>query len=45
MISIPWGVGATLWNGYGFQGQNYVAMLQRSKMGASFQYRNLILDI
>ena len=29
---VLWGVGATLWNGYGFQGQNNVTIFQRSKM-------------
>ena len=32
MVSILWGVGAILGNGYGIQGKNYVAMFQRSEM-------------
>ena len=38
-------VGAILGNGYGIQGQNYVAFLQESGMPAGFLSRNLILGI
>ena len=42
---VPWGVGTILGNGYGIQGQNYVALLQGSEMSAGFHYRILTLDI
>ena len=45
MILVLWGVGAILGNGYGIQGQNYVAMFQRSEMSAGFHYGNLMLVI
>ena len=45
MILVLWGVGASLGNGYGIQGQNYVAMFQRSEMSAGFHYGNLMLVI
>ena len=45
MVLVPWGVGAILGNGYGIQGQNYVALLQESKITARSHYRNFILDI
>ena len=38
-------VGAILGNGYGIQGQNYVAFLQESGMPGGFLFRNLILGI
>ena len=38
-------VGAILGNGCRIQGQNYVALLQRSEMKAGFHYRNWILCI
>ena len=34
-----------LWNGYGIQGQNYIALLQGSGMPEGFLYINLILGI
>ena len=34
-----------LGNGYGIQGQDYVALLLGSEMSAEFQHRNLILGI
>ena len=36
---------AILWSGYGIQRQNYVALLQGSKISAGFYSRNLTLDI
>ena len=39
------GVGVILGNGCGIQGQNYVTLLQGSKMTAGFHYRNWILCI
>ena len=45
MILVLWGIGAILENGYGSQGQNYVALLQGSKMSAGFYCKNLILGI
>ena len=39
------GSAALLGNGWGIQGQNYVAWLQGSKIPAGFRYRNLILGI
>ena len=41
----PWGFGAILGNRYGIQGENYVALLQGSKITEGFHYRNWILDI
>ena len=32
-------------NGYGIQGQNYVALLQGKEMPSGFHFRNLILGI
>ena len=32
MVLVLWGVGAILGNAHGIQGQNYVAMFQRSEM-------------
>ena len=40
-----WGVDAILWNRFGTQGQNYVALLQGSETQAGFRYRDLILVI
>ena len=37
------GVGVILGNGCGFQGQNYVKLLQRSEITAGCYYRNWIL--
>ena len=45
MVLVVWEIGAILGNGYGFQGQNYVALLQGSEMTAGFHYRNWILGI
>ena len=45
MALVLWGVGAILWNGYGVQGQNYVALLLGSEMTGGFYYRNWILRI
>ena len=40
-----WGVDAFLWNGCGIEGQNYVVLLQGSKMYTGFRYQDLILVI
>ena len=45
MVLVQWEVGASLGNGYGIQGQNYVALLRESEMTVGFHYRNLILGI
>ena len=45
MILLLWEDPAIPWSGYGIQRQNYVALLQGSKMSAGFYSRNLILDI
>ena len=45
MVLVLWEVDAILGNGYGIQGQNYVALLQRSEMPPGFHPRNLILGI
>ena len=45
MVLVLWAVKAILGNGYGIQGQNYVALLQGSEMTAGFHFRNLILGI
>ena len=45
MVLVPWGVGNVQGNGYGIQGQNYVALLQGSEITSGFHYRNWILDI
>ena len=45
MVLVLWAVNAILGNGYGIQGQNYVALLQGSEMTAGFHFRNLILGI
>ena len=45
MVLVVWEIGAILGNGYGIQGQNYVALLQGSEMTAGFHYRNWILGI
>ena len=39
------GVGAILGNGYGIQGQNYVALLQGSERAAGFHRRSWILCV
>ena len=36
-------LGAILANGYGTQGQKYVALLRRSEISAGFYYNNFIL--
>ena len=38
MALVLWAVGAILGNGYGIQGQNYVALLLGSEMSAGFHY-------
>ena len=45
MVLVLWDVDAIPGNGYGIQGQNYVALLQRSGIPAGFHSRNLILGI
>ena len=45
MVLLLWGVGAILGNGYGIEGQNYVALLQGSEMSAGFHYRSFVLGI
>ena len=45
MILVLWGVVAILGSGYEIQGQNYVAMFQRSEMSSGFHYGNLMLVI
>ena len=45
MVLVLCVVAAILRNGYGIQGQNYAALLQRSKIPAGFHYRNLMLGI
>ena len=45
MVLVLWEVGAILGNGYGIQGQNYVTLLQGSRMPTGFHSRNLILGI
>ena len=44
-VLVLWEVAAILGNGYGIEGQNYVALLQGSEMPAGFQHRNLVLSI
>ena len=46
-VLLLWRVGATLENGYGIQGQNYVALTltQGSEMTARFHYKGLMLGI
>ena len=41
-FSPPPEVAANLGNGYGIQGQNYIAWLQASKMLVEFYYRKLV---
>ena len=41
MVLVLWEVAAILGNGFGIQGQNYVAWLQVSKMPVGFRYKNL----
>ena len=36
MVLVLWDAGAILGNGYGIQGQNYVALLQGSRMPVGF---------
>ena len=43
IVLVLLGVGATLRNQYGIQGQNYVALFTRKEMSAGFHYGNLIL--
>ena len=38
MVLVLWGVGAILGKGYGFQRQNYVALLRGNKMQSGFHY-------
>ena len=45
MISVLWENAAVFGNGYGIQGQSYVALLQGNGMSAGFHYRNLILGM
>ena len=45
MVLVLWGVGAILENGYGIQGQSYVALFLGSEMSAKFHYRKLTLGI
>ena len=45
MVLVLGEVGAILWNGYGIQGQNYVALFQESGMPTGFHSGNLILGI
>ena len=45
MALVLWEVGVILGNGYGTEGQNYVALLLGSEISAEFHYRNLILGI
>ena len=45
MFPGPWRVGTTQGNGYGTQGQNYVALPHGSEILAGFHSRNLVLAI
>ena len=45
MVLVLLEVGAILGNGYGIQGQSYVALFWGSAVPAGFHYRNLILGI
>ena len=45
MVYVLWGVDAIFGNGYGTQGQSYVALRQRSEMSVVFHFRNLLLGI
>ena len=45
IVLVLWEVAAILGNGYGIQGQNYVALLQGKEMPAGFHFRNLTLGI
>ena len=45
MDLVLWEVGVILLNGYGTEGQNYVALLLGSEISAEFHCRNLILGI
>ena len=36
MVLVPWGVGAVIGNEHGIQEQNYVVLLQASKITAVF---------
>ena len=45
MVLVLWGLGYILGNGYGIQGQNYVALLLGSEMSAGFHSINLISGI
>ena len=41
---ILYGADAILGDGYGSQGQKYVALLQESEMSAGFRYKGLMLS-
>ena len=43
MVLVLWGVGAILGNEYRIQWQNYIGLLQGSKMPAGFHYMNFLL--
>ena len=45
MVLVLWDGGAILGNGYGIQGQNYVALRQGSRMPVGFLSKNLIIGI
>ena len=45
MVYVLWGVDAIFGNGYGTQGQSYVALHQRSETSVVFHFRNLLLGI
>ena len=45
MVLVLWDAGAILGNGYGIQGQNYVALLQGSRIPVGLLSRNLIIGI
>ena len=45
MVLVLWGVVAIIGNGYGIQGQNYVALLRVSEMSAAFHHGNAKLGI
>ena len=45
LVLVQWEVDAILGKGYGNQGQNFVALLQRSEMPAGFHHRNSVLGL
>ena len=45
MVLLLWEIDAFPGNGYGIQGQNYVALIQGDEMSAGFYYRDLILGM